>query len=628
MTPDKSLRPRLPRSPSPRSTPPPPIISPRSTDRQSPVNFENPLLPFQKRVVNQALSPVSRPTGKSNRLTKIITLVTIVWSLTIVGFMVTFHPRSVATPPSGDGTDSVSAASAPRLRRIPHFEEEMRFPTDGAADAPENSGRQNVVQFVVTPFQQGQANLLALGHARLELFKTFTLPSMVRNREDGAAHESEDRAASRGGFLWIIRTDPNLPDELREDIVELIRPYPDFFLIASTERQYKFLSSWLNTSELDLMVSHPENIWSGDPKLLQEALFKLRNGHRETHVTETRLDADDAINSQYLRIIREKIVQDFKGGSGEDATVVGKDQEVKLPTWLFFCAASHMQWFSNEFPRSDFPSGKDAVLGRLGNFLGQADWNSKECITPGLTVCIRAGTYGGQNEGSPDVPVGLKKHDRLTKQLVMASQGGGGAMDNYGCGLKTPTECLMFLGKKPVNHSLVFNYDEKFGVAAIRARAMTSAGMKDIDTPAAKKEDEDKSTDEKKELWAYKDVALSDSEQNSLLQEQVNKNKKIWNNLETNFGISSERIVETRDLLQHNLMAISVDALKGQCKLGHSCKEDSKEKLKNTIEQLKAAGLSMGNKEDDVIKMKKDSGGEIHSGVWRTNYGHKFQQVM
>jgi len=536
----------------------------------------------------------------------------------------------------------------------------------GVGDTTRTASVRNLstVQLVITPYQQGQADLLALGHARMELFKTFTLPSMVLNREDGLSHGSPN-----GGFIWIIRTDPDLGGDLMDEMVELLKPYPNFFLITSTEKVNKLLNSWLNTSELEEMVANPERILTGDSMIMGETLRKIRGEYRDTHVTETRIDSDDGMNKKYLRSVRERIGKDFGVGQTSKRRGVDNNGEVLLPTWMFFCAASHVQWFPDEFSRSDYPSEKDAVLSRLGRLEGDGGDKGQSCVTPGLTIAIRAGTYGGINEGAPNVPVGLKDHQRLTHDLKKKTRiGTEEEKKAIGCGLKKPTECLVFLGKKSnINTSDWFKYHGSFGIAVIRARALSSAGMKDIHTNTEttvegkknkyegkndgyKKTTPDKASSKKrKQLWAHKDTVLQLSDQDKIIRNHLKKEKKFWNMLMRTFGVHPDKIAETRDLLQHNILSIAVDALRGQCSKGHSCKEEAKAKVAHVIAQLKETNIRnhlmatneqgssknrvqiSGEKVNGIINNATIDNGQIYDNylmglVWRTDIGRKFKQ--
>jgi len=294
-----------------------------------------------------------------------------------------------------------------------------------------------------------------------------------------------------------------------------------------------------------------------------------------------------------------------------------------------------MQWFSDEFPRSDYPSEKAAILSSLGRLEGDAKETGNPCITPGLTIVIRATTYGGDNEGGPTVPVGLKKHQRITYELKKTNKVGTEEEKKaIGCGLNKPTDCVVFLGKKPkINLSTAFKYDERFGIAAVRARALTSAGMKDIHTDGVDNKDEDVdgktntdkvSSTEKKRLWAQKDITLDLVEQHKIIRKHLKKEKKNWNMLESIFGVMPERIVKTRALFQHNLLAISTDALRGQCRLGHSCRKEAKEKIARVIAQLKEAGIGNQNMEGETEEQKDDD--SVKGLVWSTDIAQQFVQ--
>jgi len=338
---------------------------------------------------------------------------------------------------------------------------------------------------------------------------------------------------------------------------------------------------------------------------------------------------------------------------------------------MYFCPASHVQWFSDEFPRSDYRSENEAILSRLGRFEGDAEEDGQACITPGLTIVIRAGKYGGANEGAPIVPVGLKTHQSLTHDLKKTTNFGTKKEKKaIGCGLKQPTDCVVFLGKKPkINYGPCcdwFKYDERFGIAAVRARALTSAGMKDIHTDAMggeenkgeklDKDDSKKKTDEaalkgNNILLAQKDITIGLDEQHKIIQNHLNEQKKFWNMLGKTFGVIPDRIAETHDLLQLNLLLIAMDALRGQCRLGHSCKKEAKAKIAHVIAQLKEAvvgnqsmgGGRQGSSNNEVKasgdknnntsnsgtgdKIKKDDG-SLKDLVWRTDIGQKFEQEI
>mmetsp|Transcript_6942 Transcript_6942/g.14459 ORF Transcript_6942/g.14459 Transcript_6942/m.14459 type:complete len:132 (+) Transcript_6942:1568-1963(+) len=119
--------------------------------------------------------------------------------------------------------------------------------------------------------------------------------------------------------------------------------------------------------------------------------------------------------------------------------------------------------------------------------------------------------------------------------------------------------------------------------------------------------------------------------------------------LKSTFGVIPDKIAETRDLLRHNILSIAVDALRGQCSTGHSCKEEAKAKVAHVIAQLKENNIRnhlvetnkqgssknraqiSGEKVNDTMNNATIDKGQIYDNnvkglVWRTDIGQKFKQ--
>ena len=75
-----------------------------------------------------------------------------------------------------------------------------------------------LVHVVETRFMQEQYSLLELGLARLALFESFCLPSMLTQ--------------SNGNFLWILRADPKLHPLIVKRMQELLKGKPNFILMG------------------------------------------------------------------------------------------------------------------------------------------------------------------------------------------------------------------------------------------------------------------------------------------------------------------------------------------------------------------------------------------------------------
>ena len=74
-----------------------------------------------------------------------------------------------------------------------------------------------ILHLVITRFQQYQPALLPLGQARVHLFNTFCYPSI--------------RQQSTQNFIWLILTDPLLHTSLRDQMVHILSPHANYFLL-------------------------------------------------------------------------------------------------------------------------------------------------------------------------------------------------------------------------------------------------------------------------------------------------------------------------------------------------------------------------------------------------------------
>ena len=83
-------------------------------------------------------------------------------------------------------------------------------------------------------FMQDQGHLKHLARARLYLFRYFCLPTMINQTSQN--------------FLWIIKTDPNLNENVRKEMVELLKPFPHFFLVGTNK---------------NFLIGHDPGAWRG-----------------------------------------------------------------------------------------------------------------------------------------------------------------------------------------------------------------------------------------------------------------------------------------------------------------------------------------------------------------------------
>ena len=230
--------------------------------------------------------------------------------------------------------------NAPRiareLRMVPAPTTGERYPETALAywDFADD---QTAVQVIQTRFMQLQPTLLALGAARLEIFASFCLPSIL--------------AQSSRKFLWLIRADPDLDRELRDSLIAMIQQYPNIILIGSNENPEGFRSG---SSVADVTSS---NVWSGSYELLR----RFHNAASSRVIIETRLDADDGLNFGFVEHMQRAATQEISLARHE---------------WVVHCSSAHLEWHLAS-PFKQQLKGSDG-----GYFVGV---NHQGCITPGLS---------------------------------------------------------------------------------------------------------------------------------------------------------------------------------------------------------------------------------------------------
>ena len=164
---------------------------------------------------------------------------------------------------------------------------------------------------------QSQPDLIDLGRARLFLFERFCLPTVLgqtvlrRRPSDGDGPDLDPADFGENGtvlweedrdprILWIIKVDPDLHPSLLLDLVGLVRPYPNFYVVGSSVNFGVGIKSggWRGGQAGDDVLSAADDgrVHAGDVNLLRRA-HRFRE---ERIVLETRLDADDGLNFLYL----------------------------------------------------------------------------------------------------------------------------------------------------------------------------------------------------------------------------------------------------------------------------------------------------------------------------------------
>jgi len=404
-----------------------------------------------------------------------------------------------------------------------------------------------LVHIVNTRFMQEQGHLKALGRARLYLFQTFCLPSMVQQ--------------STQQFLWIIKTDPQLDPTLLRELIATVEPYPNIYLVASNKN---FMirdthappgtgHSWRDGAEIrDLLLPTTARIYTGNRTQLYAAMVQKD----QQIVLETRLDADDGLHKFYLKQIQEKALEQFlpleedddDEGNGEEGQGVNKNIEhFTPPKWLYWCTRRHVEWHGGVQEREAAPLLTTSNTGTTEDYTvaptkaKSVDYygsllaveHSNLCITPGITVGFGIGTSSDQ--------VPIHAHDKLFKAIHDLKP-------ENSCGYEKASDCLELV--------------EDFLLVAVRARTPTSAGMQRVGA-----EVDDDGGKSSKTSTEYHKKHHKKKPQVSYLRTYL-----FWDMLHDDFSILREQIRHTNQFILNHLVPIAKDNLEGQCTSDHSCK--------------------------------------------------------
>lgn len=270
-----------------------------------------------------------------------------------------------------------------------------------------------ILQIVTTRFMQNQAQFLGLGHARYRLFETFCFPSMQHQWTSN--------------FIWIILTDPDLDPGLLEPLRNLLMPYPNFYLVSYNDQL---------TSHDDYETMATEGRFlTGDI----EALLNILDDRNRKIVLETRLDADDALDSRALLDIQQ--------------TAMGMSSDYP-DGWQVICNNLHYEWRNPQI----------LALNRTVEDAGRLRVVKEQiCVTPGYTLVKHRVNHSVSIPDQPRV-----QHHLVTREWP---QCGYNATSTFGGQNETITNALTNCWTKLDMYP-----------SALRCRTITSAGMSRIET--------------------------------------------------------------------------------------------------------------------------------------------------
>mmetsp|Transcript_44781 Transcript_44781/g.108177 ORF Transcript_44781/g.108177 Transcript_44781/m.108177 type:complete len:444 (-) Transcript_44781:1128-2459(-) len=174
-----------------------------------------------------------------------------------------------------------------------------------------------LVTVVISRFMQYQPNLLVLGKARLLLFETFCLPTMV--------HQTNQN------FVWLIRTDPQLDDSILLPLQKTLEPYPNFFLVLDNNNTVESFIGY-RAHNVDNM-----SILTGSKTLLRRHI----EVSRERWMLEIAVDADDGLHETYIDRLKQWANTDI-----EKVTAMTNVNATKDKIEHIYCIGKHLLWLS------------------------------------------------------------------------------------------------------------------------------------------------------------------------------------------------------------------------------------------------------------------------------------------
>jgi len=384
------------------------------------------------------------------------------------------------------------------------------------------------VHIVNTRFQQEQANLTALGRARLVLFETFCLKSILGQ----TVLQQHNATLSTPPFLWIIKVDPQLTQDLLQDLISLVENYPFVYVVASNTNfgVGQRVGGWRGgQAGKDVLTS---KVYTGNRSFLRQA--HLARASRA--VLETRIDADDGLHLNYLETLQAEASKRLLWQSNNQTSSPQRQR------WMYWCALNHADWSPTppELAGNDSPNRYQP----FGLFIPKR--SAHVCITAGITLGVSIGVKEDQIPHYMHHQLVQKVRDQTNNEVDC-----GGEKEN--------SKCLKLM-KDPFP-------------GAIRSRTPTSAGMRGV----------------------LSDEGALEQKMGDNLS-VLNKNATVLSILLLwKFNCDLEEVVEANRYLQNHLVDITADNLRGQCTRGHSCKLSTKEVLRNLLD-THSSNSSQGKK--------------------------------
>eukprot|EP00984_Skeletonema_dohrnii_P022715 scaffold11812_cov137-Skeletonema_dohrnii-CCMP3373.AAC.3 len=382
-----------------------------------------------------------------------------------------------------------------------------------------NINHDQMLHVIQTRFMQHQSHLTELGFARLALFEAFCLPSIM--------------GQTSNNFLWIIRVDPNLNEEILGRMKERFGSKENIILLGSNhnpEGMGRDNTDFDHFLGIERSNEHDSGIvFSGNVTLLREA-FERSAASSSSVLLETRLDADDALHKMYVEFIQNQAHKYLM------SNYVGEDTSDQI--WRMWCIHSNVEWHPlNPYPVSTDEASTGDKSKEEGYLLMYSD--KSICTTPGLTF-----GYGFGTTRSSILEGRRLKHSDIVSTIAH-------------CDGDQKLKCVSRL--------------KELSPGALRARTATSAGMVNIITG-------DDHLDQSSN-------GLKQKKGNKQLMQQLSQQDFLWEGVERLFSVTKASARDTRSLIVSRMKFIAADNLRGLCTPGHSCKENGKVLLSAILKQ-------------------------------------------
>ena len=362
----------------------------------------------------------------------------------------------------------------------------------------------DILQTVRTRFMQRQPHLTELAKGRLALFKAFCFPSMLKQTNQD--------------FAWLVYTDPDLDREVLQELKELLEPHPNYYLVLSNDNE-------LTVPQLVEQASkNSDMVLTGNLDYLARSV--RANAASEASVVlyiETGLDADDGLQKDTLSEIQKHAV-------AETYLWNSSTQRSDSYHWFILCVGNHYEW-----------KNADVLFGGSQDFRGiiSEHHNRRRCVTPGLTMVNSLTAPHDPTQPRTSI---FSKAPFPYNDLVV---------DHWHLNEKYPNCRKHGANEFQPCWKQINNNDKTH--TAIRARTITSTGLKDVAKATA---------------------------------EELKKSNELWSKLKSDYGILQGQVKKTTKLLYDNSIDIVQDLKKGRCNKGHSCSDQTDRDLKALLKRL------------------------------------------